>query len=470
MSLIQQYLNANPAKVNVSNEEHVPEAEPLEVEVPEVVDVTEDELHEAEDFIEEVEDERQAAMVEDERREQTLEEAQAITASVENYIDVLTVGIEKGEFSPQFAAIAGSDLKRYNVILGGSDDGVPSFEDFNHDNLEEFYTESLEGFKDIAGKVKDIASKVGNSLTMFTSGFAGNAKEAAALNTRADALMGKINQSGMDQVEVPIKKLGSVFSHNGELPSNILGALSSDQKALKQIYDVVMVGNAKYYEEGVAAMEKALENKSDGKATINAYLSKSTPVAKLPSTIKTPTALLGVKVIDTKIEGERSAKAIAELLKKEEKLFTSVDNASGNISINKAQVTGLLKAAKTYASMLNDLNKSAKTSLDIQTKLNNDLLQAAKSTKISPAKAVAWITFTGYYGIYRVVTKNSDGNKTEDELAIKQAADVVRQASKSSKGAFETLSKQLSRNAKACLQLAERAMGAKGKEVASDAE
>lgn len=470
MSLIRQYLNASePSDVVLAPgvEDHT--EEDLDIEVPEVAEVSDDEVAEAEDHIEEVEEERRERAVEEERREQMIEEAQTVAASVEDYIDVLSHGIESGQFSPQFAAIAGNDLKRYSAILGMEPNAVPAFEDFTHENLDQFYTDSLEGFKEVADKVKGIASKVGESMTMFTAGLAGNAKEAAALNTRADSLIGKLNQSDIKEVDVSLNKLGSVFSHDGKVPSNVIGALASDQKALKQIYDVVMVGNAKYYGESVAAMEKALSDKTNGKAAIDAFLSKNTPVGSIPSSTKTPTALLGAKVVSINKE-DNSAKSVVNVLKKEQKLFESVNNASGTVTLNKAQVTGLLKAAKTYASMLSDLNKTAKTSLDIQTKLNKDLLQAARSDKVTPAKAVALAIFGGYFGIFYVIYKNSDNRKTEDELAIKQTIEVARKASKASKVGFEALSSQLSRNAKACLQLAERAMATKGKEAASDAE
>jgi hypothetical protein len=493
MSLIQEYLSKQ-ANANSFNGFGVEEySAPDDVEVPEVAEVDDAELYEAEDQLEEVEQERLEREHHEKEVISTIQEAEAIHTSIENYMDVLSLGIESGEFSAQFAAIAGTDLKRFNQILGGAEDDVPSFESYNHDSIEQFYTESLEGFKEVAGKLVETVKSVSKGAIDYVGMIGTNEKAAAAINTKADALLGKLSSSEVSDSEIALKSLGRVFTIEGNVPQNLIQAVNADQKGFQTLASNHFKNSVSYYEDAVKTGGDALKKPGEAGAVIEAFAKKPTPNEQIAKSVK----LLGGEVT-TASGGEgtssntskATADALSNRLGEQVIMFTAYKKAEGSVKLDKAQVTSLLKAAKGYAAILSSLNKEAKKELERQVKIDKEL-QKAVSTTGSTVKSVGFgkVAAGGFAGAFlgshfgplgtvggavigaNLVKKGGDKVDetlgTDSEKAVREFARVIRNASGIPLAHFKEMGKVIEFHAKSCMELAERAMTAKKKEETS---
>mgnify|MGYP001471123203 CR=1 FL=1 len=501
MSLLQEYLSKNAKHVTgleVSSEDYIA---PEDVEVPEVADVDDAELYEAEDQLEEAEQERLEREYHEKEVVSTIQEAEAIHTSIENYMEVLGLGIESGEFSPQFAAIAGTDLKRFNQILGGTEDAVPAFESYDHDSLEQFYTESLEGFKEVAGKLVETVKSVSKGAVDYVGMIGTNEKAASAINTKADALLGKLSSSEISDGEIALKNLGRVFSVEGKVPQNLIQAVNADQKGFQTLASNHFKNSVSYYEDAVKAGSDALKKPGEAGAVIEAFAKKPTPNEQIAKSVK----LLGCEVstFDSgadlpKNTNRAVADALSERLGEQVIMFDAYKKADGSVKLDKTQVTALLKAAKGYAAIMATLNKEAKKELERQVKIDKELQKALSNNAPSKTGSVtgaslagglggAWgggLTFGPVGAVVggvggatamgkAVAARNASINKnagTDMEQAIREMGAVIKNASGIPLAHFKEMGKVIEFHAKSCMELAERAMTAKKKEAETSGE
>lgn len=478
---IRQFMSANANALTPSFEEH---AEELDVVVPEQQEVSDDELYEAEDILDEVEEEREETAASVELYKNIETEAEEIAASVENYMEVLSLGIESGQFSPQFAAVADTELKRLSSIYGG-DIATPSLEDFNHDNLGEFYAASLEGFKEVVGKVRNTVVSAAKKSRDYVASIGTNEKAAKALITKADAALAKLEGSEFDGKSIALKGLGKVFTHDGQVPSNILSAINSDQKGLGVLANKHLQNTVSYYEEALKVGGQAIKEPSKGVTAIEAFAKKPTPNEQIAKSVQ----LLGVKV-----NAERSTESssntgsgvvnnLVDTLSIQSTLTERQKKADGNITLTKDQVSGLLKAVKVYAGQLEVLNRAAKKELARQVKIDKELVAAAGSQGTSTGGSFSpFMAYAGSFigstvglatggvagavagsmvGSLSTVKSHVDQSGSDVDVALRNLGKVVSNASSMPVSHFKEIAKIIEHHAKMCLKLADRAMSGK---------
>lgn len=477
---IRQFM-MTAASIEPSLEEH---AEELDVVVPPQQDVSDDELYDAEDLLEEVEDEREEVAASVEMYNNITTEAEEIIASVENYMEVLELGIESGQFSPQFAAVADTELKRLSGIYGGEIQ-TPSLEDFNHDNLGEFYTGSLEGFKEVVGKVRNTVVSAAKKSRDYLAAVGTNEKAAKALVTKADAALAKLDGSEFESKSIALKGLGKVFTHEGQVPSNLLSAISADQKGLNVLATKHLQNTVSYYEDALKAGAQAIKEPSKGVTVIEAFAKKPTPNEQIAKSVQ----LIGAKVNVERNSDSSSNTAsgvvrnLVKTLSIQSILTEPQKKADGSVTLTKDQVSGLLKAVKVYAGQLEVLNRAAKKELARQVKLDKELVSAASTQGTSSGVSNSmWGAYGGSFvgsvagaavggpagvvagaslGAAASIKTHSDFSGSDSDQALRMLGRVVSNASSMPVSHFKEIAKVIEYHAKMCLKLADRAISGK---------
>lgn len=481
MSQLKAYLAASAKKV--STEDHSDVELPV---IPAPVEVTDAEDIDAQDELADVADARQQAIVDAAHQEAILEDGANMVESLENYIDVLDIGLEQGDFSKQFAAMAGTELKRVGAILGKEETEIPAFENYDQENLEEFYRLSLEGFKEAVVSVKQSLANVAKGASNYLSELGTNEKAAKALTTRADAVLGKL--SGFDgKRSVPLSGLGKTFTAKGTAPANLLQAINGDMKAINTLSTRHTKACVDYYVMSVNAVALAVNDPKQLNDVVKKLAGEKTPSEMMGSL-----PLLGKELyIGDKPSSRVNSKLVGELNEKildETSPFTAMKKADATLELGKADIEGLVKAAKGYAAILATLNKEAKKELDRQAKVDKEIVEAvdrkgqgvtmsgspgavggaagvAIATAVVVGAPLLTTALAGFAaaGIVNNLTMRVGGQASVDDadVTVRELAQLMRTASKMPLGSFKAIANLAEDHAKACLQLAERALATK---------
>jgi hypothetical protein len=370
MSLLKQYLSLeSAAEVEVEIKEDGGVV--VEIEVPEVQPVSEDEVYEAEETLDNtaaIGAAEQAAIAE---ADQVAEELDDRSAALENFCEILSHGIEHGQYSPQFAALVSTGLEEYSALFG-EPQVVASLENYGHENLEEFYKLALEDFTEKLYKLKGAVDRASVSPFLALANKARSATRSAsaiAVRKKADALLEKLAQaSGAKASEVSLKGLKAKLAVKGAVPSNLLQAVKNDQRAVQELLDTYATAGLKYNDELAKTLDSAVKkvrakDKDGAVAEINAFAKKPRPEDKLSAGIRDGSALLGnvalkfdaaAKVEDGKGLFKAEAKRGAPKLKS----LGGDIGGSDSIELSLADIKALLVAAKAYSVLIEKANGS----------------------------------------------------------------------------------------------------------------
>lgn len=343
----------------------------VDVEVPEVAEVTEGEVLEAEAVFEETVEEETEEDQEDLIVEEGTAQAEDLVESMENFIQILEHGIETQQYSPQFAATVHVALEQYNEAMGIQVPAV-SLENYSHDNLADFYVASLE---DMANKLNDIGQVVDTAIPKMISRMVGakvearRTKAANAIQTRADAVLNSLPTT-RGKVEVSIKGLERALGVSGSVPTNITGAASANLKAVGELAKVSS-GVLSYLNNISGTLHKAVsyirdKNPDEAEAVTNGMTLK-TPFDSLSSALTSGSGLLGNKRVllgDAPSSGQGPEWFKAHTKRKGPKFEKIKVGASpATVSLSAADIRNLLKTVKTQAALLERTNSEVTRAL-----------------------------------------------------------------------------------------------------------
>lgn len=364
MSLLKQYL---------SMEDHhdapVEGEEVVEVEVPEVAPVSEEEEYEADEILEEAEGDRRDEDHLVEKHDSFVEEVSETVESLENFRDILEHGIENSQYSPQFAAVVSTALEGYAEVLGLEHYSL-GLENYNSADLEEFYTVALEATSETLYRI-DYALE--NALGALADKLAGTIAEkkrasvAKAIIKKADAgLEALASASPSDSVTVSLKGINKKLSQNGAFPSNLVSAVKQDQNAIGYMLGTYAPAAISRQQEMVKDMMDAVKDLRGGKGDsaskrAEKYAHQPTPESKIPAGIKDGQTLLGSVRVDVPSaeKGESTADTLKALAKAGKLKFTSskVGDLPSETTLKVSEVRALLNAAKAYAVIIEKSGK-----------------------------------------------------------------------------------------------------------------
>lgn len=330
--------------------------EAAEVVIPEVAEepVTEEALEMAEEEAEDLEVEAAEDHAEYEGAVGASDEVEELVSSVEHYATVLAHGIKTKTYSTQAVANAQHQLDRLKSVFGESAVPTPSLESYGKDDLEGFYTASLESFRGFAKRLTDVNVRIGNSIgNYFAKGTLVNGykKRAGAIVTAADAALQKANTlKGSEKVSVSVsdRRLSGAGAElfpglNADLKSltaAVTKGLPANETFLKAVTDVLVEATTS---GGVGKTGAIVAKAAQIKPAVDAYPAEAF------------TGMIGGRKLTRGSEGagEGTRSAIKALrtnaipgveTKKGEK-------GSGETSFSKADGVKILQLSKTYAAL-----------------------------------------------------------------------------------------------------------------------
>lgn len=450
MSLLKEYLSQEAHHEAAEQENNVdPNEVRVEVEIPEVQPVSEDEVYEADEHLDEVSQERAEFESQVASYQQMTDEVNERLASLESFEEILQHGLENQQYSPQFAAAVSQELAVYQSLFG-DEMSAPSLEDHGHDQLEAYYTTSLEGIKEAASKMKSLVSGAAASLSKTISMMGTNEKAADALIKKADALLDKFEFA--DSTTVKLGGLAKTFNFNGSVPSDIAKAITTDQGAIGTLIGGYLPACSNYAEKTLGELVKAINTDStDGPA--KAVIGMKVPYDAVPNNVRDGSRLLG-SVLAAHHEKSNEAINSARLVDLHDQvtevyLERTKPKDGGEVTITKAQAQQIAKGVKGYAELLRRLSKDAKKQLQAQEKAFTK--QAGKDNH-GVTQGASMSPITGVMG-YR---KHNNIDNSEKNKALNALVRLVRGAAWQAPSFYKDLSNHIESKGKASLALAKR--------------
>lgn len=359
-------------KVNLKNFLSMEQDDSTDLEIPEVVPVTNEEVIEAEsDF-----DDYEQQVVEQEQEDMVVTEgsvqAERLMESMERYIEILEHGIETRQFSPQFAASVHVAMEEYNELMDIEVAAV-SLEEYGHDDLGEFYELAPE---DLTSKIYDVTSAVQTAPLRLISSIvgrgveAGRSQAAKSIITRADSILNAL-PSGSGSVEISAKGLGKTIGVKGSVPSNVVSAASANLKSVEELTKV-SIGVVGYLNGVADTLLKAVDqirtkNSTGATDAIDQIARAKNPLDELSSGITDGSDLLGNKKIvvgDVPSVSPGPEWFAAHAKRKGPKLVKiKVGSSDGTISLSVQDIKSLLNSAKAQAVLLEKANREVTRAL-----------------------------------------------------------------------------------------------------------
>jgi len=361
-----------------------------EVEVPDVQDeVTEDAVIEAEDDIEEADEEIEEEIEELEEAEEIAEEIEEEQASVEHFMTVLQHGIKTKTFSPQFVATAQHKLDKLNETFGG-EVGVPSLESYNGDSLEDYYTASLESFQGFMRRLGDAAERLERKVfgKLVNAGVIERfKKKGAAVNTRADDLVAKLNALGNAEEGFTVGKAPKKLLVVGS--DNIVASLKADLKLSTAMTTSVLKASEGFIQGVFKVLGETASAGGEGKTgpIIAKALNLKKPYESFPSEAFSSGFVGGMVFEKIEVTGDSDIAKIKSLVNN---AYPEDDSnkvsAPEGMTLSKADLSVLLKLAKSYGALaIKTAENSGSKSIE-----QWDLGYDKKSQAISGAANTSW--------------------------------------------------------------------------------
>lgn len=363
MSRLQAYLGMEDhteetPQVNVEVE--------VEVEVPEVEHVTDEDVQDA--IAEEVSTEELAASQRElvDSFESLRDEVDEHLASLENYAEVLSYGIEKEQYSPQFAGIVATSLERYQALFG-EDVEIPALENHGHDDLGEYYTASLES---VTGFMSRLSNTVTGLRNRMVEGIASKTEAASreafvkSITKQADELYDTVSKMEGGKVKVNLKGMSARLSMGGKAPDSLAQAFTTDLKATRYL----LLDYTKQYMEYTRKLSELLSTAARGdKAAIKSAADKAiglkSPAESLPAGLLSGSDLLNHSAV--KFEGRKSGEGDTRQQLKEKRKTNPAKLAkadgergtAGEYEVTKTDAQAILKLVKQYGASLSEFDK-----------------------------------------------------------------------------------------------------------------
>lgn len=455
MSVLLKFLKAS------TEDHHEIVKEEIDIEIPEVQPVSEEEEYEADEHLEEVDEERREIDVAIEQFKMMESEVEERVTSIENYSEVLTIGLEQAQFSPQFAGLVHEELNGYKRLFG-DDLSIPSLEDHSHETLGDFYTASLEGFGEVVSKLKASVTAASTKVMAAIQAIGTNEKAADALIKKADAALEAVSGKDFSEpVTVKLSGLGKTLHFKGAIPSNLQSAIATDQKSLNALYKSFVPTAVSYVTSVSKALAPAMNDKAKADSAAKSIIALKVPRTTIASGIADGSQLLGAKVnVVAPAKHDVNTEALGQIAQAfNGKLFGKSGTAKdGEVKLTKSDVESLLKSVKVYAEQLRQLSREAAKELKRQASDTRAFASAARDAGVSKS-----MTYTQGTGGGVGVTVDSGSEYSQ----IRAMGAVLKGASFEAPGAYKEIAKRLDGNARAVLSLAKRASDKAGKSKAA---
>lgn len=427
-----------------------------ELDIPGIKPVSEAEEQEASDFLEEVSEERDDFEVSLESYDRVQEELLQHARTASRFIGGLQYGLEHNDLSKAYAATAQSTMHEIGSIFDVAA-ATPALEDYTADQLDAFYTVSLEGFSDILRTISEKLAQVTEKTREFVALLGVNDKAAKALHVKADALHAQLDKVDVEK-EVELKKMARLFNFAGKVPTDIAKAAIDDVRSVTYLATKHLDNQASYHVQTVDKLADILNVKAGATEKMEKFLDQPTPNMQIPEPIASGKALLGKKIlVESFSKGRLLSKTTESFvwkLRQERKLFQKVNKkVEGKTLINRQTAESLIKTAKAYASVLELLNREAKRQLYRQVTADRKLVEAGKKHGITTSHGLA----VGPRGeLMPTVTTVVD--QSPHSVIVRSMGEVAQISSSATLKHFAYLSRDVEAKANACLTLAKMGM------------
>lgn len=319
-------------------------------------DVTEEEVAEAKVEADEAEEEADADDEEIVDASKTIEELQAEKESVESFIGILKYGLEKGDFQPQFMIMSQSKLDQLSKAFGEHAPSIPSMESFGKDDLDQYYTSSLESFRGFLNRISNLNRSLLEAVDKWRhSGIVKKVKSRSkALNKDVDLALVKLQDAKIGTVSVK-----GVNASLATTDTNLAQAVAKDLRVLSEIAVKGLRDSERVQQEVVNVIDKAVTDGGKGKTGPLVQTALNIKPAKYP--VVKNGDLLGGWVLETEVGGrgkdsdiEKLAYTTVPVAKK-----TKVEGRGVTYDLSKGDCANLLKLAKAYVALADKLADSA---------------------------------------------------------------------------------------------------------------
>ena len=346
-----------------SEEPEEADLEKGELDVPDPEETSEAEVAEAEDEADEAEEEAEEDDEEIEELEEDIEDLEEEKASVESYLAVLRHGVKTGVYSSQVVALTQERMLGLNKRLHGHVK-VASMEDFNKNNLKDYYVQNIASLEAVENKLTTILGNLGKDfMDVFTSDsrYNGYKKRVTAINKESDRLLGLVNEGGI------VKNKQRLLSAPAkDLTKSIAAELATSGKFIP----LVVNGGSKLIDALIDINDDLLNvNKEEEMLKLFAKPSKLKPI-QVPVVYKEPSKLDGFKVdFHDKPEDDKDIKGFVDALMPVgsynkttatgETLELTAEELKSLLTLSKALVALVGKTNEELSSKLKAANRSA---------------------------------------------------------------------------------------------------------------
>ncbi|QYV99036.1 hypothetical protein [Pseudomonas phage U1B] len=326
-----------------------------EIDIPDVdVEVTEDDVEEADEAADEAVEEADKLEDDIEDSKKTIGQLLEEQASNESMLEILHYGLEHKQYSPQFIVHANSCLERLHNAFDVYSPGIPAMEDYGYGNLEDYYkamVTSLESFNSTIGKfVRNIIDNIAEGANASIHVKA-NQKELAAANTKADQLLVKLKDT--DNFESKEIKINGILKGDDNLVRGVAGEVRRISDIINKCFKI----DGEYIERLVGHLATAIE--ADSEEAIDKALEEATklevPVKKYPES-----AFISGK-LDGSFVFERSGRDVTGRTSKDIERLAAIAlptgewgaTGTGTAKVNRKDVTELMKLSKVLIGLGN---------------------------------------------------------------------------------------------------------------------
>lgn len=332
------------------------EGDGAEVDIPDVdEEATEEEADAAEDEAEEAAEEDEELEDEIIDTSKSIDELEGEEASVEEFIQVLALGCQRKSFNVQTVALAQSKLQSLSKRFGRYSPVIPSMEDYTAQNLDSYYTNSLESFSSFLKKIRhvrdsfidDFAKSMNDKMHLKAV-----ETQIAAINTACDVQINRMKDltlEGKVSVSVPAAIRGS---------GGVVKAVTKELSFLND-FAGIFAHDSKFLTSLVGLLSQAVKEGDAVKSTstIQKALKLPLPVKSYPASVfsgselttfalsKSGKAATGSMVADMKTLGDRAIPTHRGDVDKEIKLDDD-DRGEAKQEVTKADLVKMLRLAK----------------------------------------------------------------------------------------------------------------------------
>lgn len=340
----------------------------MELEVPAPVDgITEETVEAAVEDAELEADDEAEAVAEMDQAADAYGDSTDEQASVEHYITLLRHGLKHKQYSPQFATLAQDKMEKLGATLqmpittglenygGGAED------------MEAYYTSSLETFTGLGKRLGDLGKRIGESInqgienTLFKNG---RKKAVAAINTQADALSAELSKVTGTKAEVNAAGVAKALSVGKKFPgAGLVAAVANDQRLTSVAATKGFTDAGKYVGELSSCIDGATTSGGPGKTGewVKKAAAAKGPHASFPAELFS-TGLMG----GFQLEGQApapggDARSAIKLIGKQGLPTTTANRGTSGeaaVTLSKADIANLIKSAKVYAAMADKVTNS----------------------------------------------------------------------------------------------------------------